>query len=244
MKTYFYIFFFIPVIGLSQQSAVEKVTEEICDSVSKIKKPLHEITAKESKNIVTKFLIDNISLWNKDLNDFKQQTGRSALQFDQYFQHALQVKCKEFRILDLKLDRYLIDDIKSREIYLKGKEFVIALEDNKSNSDLIEFFNDNLKTPETLRKLETCKEEINKVKNSTILSIIMVYKDGFTLNIGYYDYLTNAHEFQIYINFKSNTDLLIDNLKFKDKSTLIKESMEIDKIQLPPPPPPPPIKKD
>ncbi len=237
-------------ISYGQQPIIKKVTSEICDTLSKIEKPLGELSYEESRNIIKTVLIKNYSDWVSELSDFKKKTGKTntaEYDFDKYFQHVLQMDCQNFRILDKKLDTYLSDKKKLRPLHLKAKEFIIALEDQFKNNDLRQFLSDNLKSKNIDDLLNTSKIEIAKCKRTTTLSVILVYVNGYTFRVRYFDYLSDEPEFQIDLVFKDNLDLKIDNLIIKDKTQLMIESkkriefnkkIENGEIALPPPPSP------
>lgn len=243
-------------ISYGQQPVIEKVTSEICDTLSKIEKPLEELSYEESRNIIRTVLIKNHSDWVSELSEFKKKSGKTKMaeyDFDQYFQHVLQMDCQDFRIIDKKLDNYLSDKENLRPLHLRTKEFVIALEDQNMNQGLKQYLSDSLKNKNIDSLLNTSKAEIVKCKRTTTLSIILVYDNGYTFRVRYFDYLSDEPEFQIDVIFKDDSDFQIDNLIIKDKNQLmieLKERLEFNKkvesgkIELPPPPPPPAHKKN
>ena len=243
------------VISYGQQPVIEKVTTEICNKLSKIEKPLKELSHEESRNIIKGVLVKNYSDWVNELSEFKKKSGKTntaEYDFDQYFQHLLQLDCQDFRIIDEKLDTYLSDNKKLRPLHLKTKEFVILLEDQSTNQDLKQILSDSLNNKNIDNLLNKSKAQIVKCKRVTTLSIILVYDNGYTFRVRYFDYLSNEPEFQIDVIFKDNLDLKIDNLIIKDKAQLmieLKERIEFNKkvdngeITLPPPPSPPAPKK-
>lgn len=237
-------------ISYGQQPVIEKVTSEICDTLSRVEKPLEDLSYEESKNIIKTVLIKNYSAWVGELSEFKKKSGKTntaEYDFNQYFQHILQMDCKDFRIVDKKLDTYLSDKENLRPLHLRTKEFVIALEDQSKNLDLKQFLSDSLKNENITSLLNTSKSEIVKCKRTTSLSIILVYDNGYTFRVRYFDYLSDEPEFQIDVIYKDDSDFQIDNLIIKDKTQLIielKERLEFNKkvergkIELPPPCPP------
>ena len=248
--------FLMTVVAYGQQPVVEKVTTEICDTLSKIEKPLEELSYEESRNVIRSVLIKNYSDWVSELSEFKKMSGKTntaEYDFDQYFQHVLQLDCQEFRIIDKKLDTYLSDKEKLRPLHLRTKKFVIALEDQNKNKDLKQYLSDSLKNADIDSLLNTSKAEIAKCKRTTTLSIILVYDNGYTFRVRYFDYLSDEPEFQIDVIFKDDSNFQIDNLIIKDKAQLmieLKERIEFNKkvesgeVELPPPPPPPAPKKN
>lgn len=249
-------FFLTTAISYGQQPIIEKVTSEICDTLSRVEKPLEELSYEESRNIIRTVLIKNYSAWVSELSEFKKKSGKTntaEYDFDQYFQHVLQMDCQDFRIVDKKLDTYLSDKGNLRPLHLRTKEFVIALEDNIKNQDLKQFLSDSLKNENLTNLLNASKAEIVKYKRKTTLSIILVYDNGYTFRVRYFDYLSDEPEFQIDVIYKDDSDCQIDNLIIKDKTQLmieLKERLEFNKkvesgeIELPPPPPPPAPKKN
>jgi len=241
----------ITAASFGQQAVIERVTSEICDALSKTEKPLEEMSYEESRNIIRTVLIKNYYDWMKELNAFKENSGKTETaeyDFDKYFQHVLQMDCQNFRKIDKKLDTYLSEKENLRPLHLKTKEFVIGLEDKLKNKDLKKLLNDSLNNENIDSLLKMSKIEIDKCKRTTTLSIILVYVDGYTFRVRYFDYLTDRPEFQIDVIFKDYTDLQIDNLIIKDKNQLLielKERIEFNKkvesgeIKLPPPPPAP-----
>ena len=244
------ISFLITVISYAQQPVIEKVTFEICDTLSKIKKPLEEVSYEESRNIIKIVLIKNYTDWVSEFNEFKKKSGKAntdQYDFELYLLHVLQVDCKNFRIIDKKLDTYLSDKENLRPLHLSTKAFIIALEDQLKNNDLKQFLSDSLKNENIDSLLNTSKIEIAKILRTTKLSIILVYVDGYTFRVRYFDYLSDEPEFQIDVIFNDDSDLQIDSLIIKDKTQLmieLKERIEFNKkvesgeIELPPPPPP------
>ncbi len=248
--------FLMTVISYGQQPVIEKVTTEICDTLSKIEKPLKELSYEESRNIIRSVLVKNYSDWVNELSEFKKKSGKTntaEYDFDQYFQHLLQLDCQDFRIVDKKLDTYLSDKEKLRPLHLRTKEFVILLEDQSRNQDLKQFLSDSLNNENIDSLLNKSKAEIVKCKRVTTLSIILLHDNGYSFRVRYFDYLSDEPEFQIDIIFKDNLDLEIDNLIIKDKAQLmieLKERIEFNKkvdngeVKLPHPPPPPAPKKN
>ena len=249
-------FFLTTVISYGQQPVIEKVTSEICDTLSRVEKPLEELSYEESRNIIRTVLIKNYSAWVSELSEFKKKSGKTnkdEYDFDQYFQHVLQMDCQDFRIVDKILDTYLSDKENLRPLHLRTKEFVIALEDHIKNQDLKQFLSDSLKNENLTNLLNASKAEIVKCKRTTTLSIILVYDNGYTFRVRYFDYLSDKPEFQIDVIYKDDSDYQIDNLIIKDKTQLmieLKESLEFNKkiesgeIELTPPPPPQAPKKN
>lgn len=239
------------VISYGQQPMFEKVTSEICDTLSKIEKPLEKLSYEESRNIIRTILIKNYSDWVNKLSEFKTNSGKketAEYDFDQYFQHVLQMDCQNFRIIDKKLNTYLSEDKNLRQLYLRTKEFIIGLEDMSRNDDLKQFLSDSLKNENIDNFLNAIKIEIAKCKRTTSLSITLLYIDGYTFRVIYFDYLSDEPEFQIDVVFKDDLDLQIDNLNIENKTQLmieLKEIIEFNKkaksenIKLPPPPPVP-----
>ena len=250
------IFFLMTAISYGQMPVIEKVTSEICDTLSKIEKPLEELSYEESKNIIRTVLIKNYSDWLTELSEFRKKTGKTntaEYDFDQYFHHVLQMDCQSFRIIDKKLDTYLFDMENLRPLYLRTKEFIIALEDQFKDIDLKQFLCDSLNNENLSGLLNRSRIEVTKCKRTTTLSIILVFVDDYTFRARYFDYLTDEPEFQIDLIFKDDSDLQIDNLIIKDKTQLmleLEERIEFNKkvksgeIELPPPQPPPTPKKN
>jgi hypothetical protein len=246
----------IAVSMLGQQQVIEKIIPEICDSLYKTEKPLEKMSYQESRNLIRTILVKNYSDWVKELNEFKKMSGNSKTaeyDFDQYFQHLLQLDCQNFRIIDKKLDSYLSEKRNLRPLYLITKEFIIGLEDNLKNNDLKRHINNSLKGTDIENILNESKVTLNKCKRTTTLNILLVYVNGYTYRVRYFDFLSNEPEYQIDIIFKDDSDLLIDNLTIKNKKQLMielkeriefNEKVESGEIKIPPPPAPPPVLKN
>ena len=119
--------------------------------------------------------------------------------------------------------------------------------DKISNDILTSFFSDSLSNNTSDDILNTIKNQISVCKMTSTLSIILVYINGYTFRVRFFDYLTNEPEFQIDVIFTNLDDLLIDKIETKDKQLLmieLKKRIEYNKkvesgeIKLPPPPPP------
>ncbi len=168
MKILFIVIpFLIAAASYGQQPVIEKVTSEICDTLSKMKKSIESLSQEESIDLVRTAIIKNYSAWTKEFNEFKKISSNAKTaeyDFDIYFQHILQINCPKFRIINDKLDTYLSNEEKSRLLYLRTKKFIIELEDGQKNKELTKFFSDSLKNRKIDRLLNTSKLKLKIVK--------------------------------------------------------------------------------
>lgn len=223
---------------------IEKISNEICDSLSKIETDIENLSINKSKSIIHHFLYKNQHEWNRELNEYKNKTSNDEYHFDQYFQHFTLSKCKNFRILFNKIDRYLEDTKELVPIYLKTKDFIFMLEDNSPNEKLLEYFNVNFEE-KTLAQL---KRKISNIKLYSSLSIVLTGSDYYTFVVRYFDYKTNENLYQLDISFKNSSSTTIDKIETKNKKQIKKELKRMKKFykdvengdaEIPTPPPPP-----
>ena len=228
------------------------VTSQVCDSLSNPGVFVEEFTNEDWINTVRPILMINSQSWFKELNEYKVHTGNTEYEFDQYFQHILKIECPSYRVIDKRFDAYLEDDEHLLPLYNTAKDFIYGIVDNISRERLNELFDEDFRHQGLDSLLNMCKDEINRCKRQSTLSIMLVYVDGYTFRVRYFDYRTNEPELQIDLIFADNTDSLIDHLHLKNKKTLMIERSEqnefYEKVQrgevdLPPPPPPPTFEK-
>lgn len=217
-------------ITFSQFPIMDKVSNEICDSLSKIKIPIEDLSLDSYKKIQRYFILSNYDKWKAEIAKFEKDTNQKDWVYDNLYRHTLQLKCEEFRIIDLNYDNYLTKerDLKIRPQYLISREFTYLLEQDSSYQKLESFLNQNIQSEETKKLIEISKKEIDKFKWKTTLSNILTYENGFTFRIRYSDYTNRETEykqtkFQIDINFKDETDLLIDKIEIKFEKQLKEE---------------------
>lgn len=243
------ILFFTTNLSFSQPPIFDKITTEICDSLNNLSTPIDSLSLESYQQITYSIILSNYIEWKKYLVDFKSN-GQEEYVFDGYFEHILKIKCKNFRRINKRFDTYLTQkrELEKRPLYLTTKDFVFSLVDKINNDSLISYLDDELKTDSIMSILQLSKQEINNCKWTSTLSFVLIYENGFTFRVRYFNVENDDPEFQIDVNFKDATDLMIDNIEIKEKELLMQElkeriefnrKIEQGEIDFPEPPPPP-----
>ncbi|MFK7771404.1 MAG: nuclear transport factor 2 family protein [Saprospiraceae bacterium] len=230
-----------------QLPIMDKISNEICDSLSKLNEPLEDLSLESYKNIQREIILSNYLDWKKEIATFKKTTNQEEWVYDSYYQHILQLKCKEFRVINTNFDNYLVEERHAniRPIYLKSKEFVFLLEQNATYEKLEKYLSLELKNSTIKALLQLSQKEIDKYKWTSTLSNIHTSENGNTFRVRYSDYTNRETKFQIDISFKDKKDLQIDKLEIKLDQQLkeeLKRRIEFNKkiesgeLELPPPP--------
>ena len=215
--------------------------------------PAEKLSLETYKNIQRSILLFNYKDWKTEVDKFSEDTNQKEWVYDNLFLHTLQLKCTEYRIIDLKYDNYLSEEknLTKRSLYLKSREFVHLLEQDSSFQKLKDYLNKEINTKETQLLIENSIKEIDKYKWSSTISNILVYDNGYTFRVRYSDYSNRETKFQIDINFKDDTDQQIDMIEIKQKEQLSEElksrreyNNKIKQGELPPPSLPPPLPKE
>ncbi|MBN2756400.1 MAG: hypothetical protein JXR51_04415 [Bacteroidales bacterium] len=223
-------------ISISQinTTIVDKIAKNICNQLDTIKN-IDNITAFETKKIITDAISKNKQEWNKELDKIENSRLGNITVFHYLLRYRLQQNCENFRIADNKLDQYMSGNEKYRTQYLKAKEFVLAAEINKDVSSLTHYFSSNLNQEKLIQKLKNLKIELEKYKNSS--GLIINGADYFHASI--FDYISGIDNIIVMILFDDSDEILIKRLEFKTKKEIEEDrkkekEINLDDIPMPP----------
>ncbi|MFC2138128.1 hypothetical protein ACFLTE_08145 [Bacteroidota bacterium] len=218
---------------------VDKITKEICNDLNEVES-IDSLTDYGAKLIIGKAILKHNEEWDRELDKIENSRGAGKTVFDYLLNHRLQQNCDKFISVDNKLDKYLIDNVDFRKLYLSVKDFVITAEIENEVETLVKFFNSDIDKEELNKKLQFLKDELDQYKRLSGLYIIKT-NDQLNFHVNVFDYKTGDENVAIMIVFNDLSDSLIDDWNFKTKQEIeaerAQEEDDFDDFPLPPPAP-------